>query len=64
VALGIAPPGADPATVEFGPAEPVTGREFSGSVSTAGRPAGSYDVFAKACFGTACSVGTTQVILG
>jgi hypothetical protein len=63
VALGIAPAGADPDKVEFGPAEPVSGNAFSGSLATAGRPAGTYDVFARACFGTACSVGTTQVTI-
>lgn len=58
VALGVAPAGTDPSQVAFG--EPiVTGPDgsFSGDVGSV--PGGS-KVFAKACFGTTCSVGSFE----
>lgn len=57
VALGVAPTGTDPAAVDFStPATLGANDGFSGTVSTAGFAAGTYDVFARACFGTNCGI--------
>jgi hypothetical protein len=57
VTLGIAPSGTDPAGVDFStPAALAGDGTFAGSVSTAGFAPGSFDVYAKACFGDNCGV--------
>ncbi|MFN2545641.1 MAG: hypothetical protein ABR600_13880 [Actinomycetota bacterium] len=66
VTLGIGPTGTDPSGVDFStPATLAGDGSFSGSISTAGFAPGSFDVFAKACFGANCGIrslgGVTRV---
>ena len=57
VKLGVAPAGTDPSAVSFSTAATLAADgSFSGNVGSV--PAGS-SVFAKACFGTSCSVSST-----
>ena len=59
VTLGVAPAGTDPGAVSYATAATVAeDSSFAGSVSTSGLAPGSYEVFARACFGNNCAVRT------
>lgn len=64
VRLGIAPTGTPESNVTFGaPIGPGGDGSFSGSVSSAGLAPGSYEVWAKACFGTNCGTKTATITI-
>lgn len=63
VSLGIAPAGTAESGVSFSTAAAVSGSSFSGSLVQPA--AGDYDVWAKACFGTAnCAARSVAVTVG
>jgi len=61
VSMGIVPAGAPAQFTAAGTAN--ADGSISGSLSTAGLGAGSYDVWVRACFGTNCGTGRTTVTL-
>jgi plastocyanin len=61
VRLGIVPAGAAPQFPT--PGTVATDGSFSGALSTAGLPAGSYDVWARACFGTNCGTRSVRITI-
>jgi hypothetical protein len=64
VLLGIAPAGTDPSQVQFTSiATLASDGSFTGNLSTSGLAPGSYDVFARACFGTNCGASSVTVAL-
>ncbi|MDQ3991123.1 MAG: hypothetical protein M3245_02270 [Actinomycetota bacterium] len=63
VSIGMATPGTDPASVAYStPAALAENGSFSASLPAGGT--GAREVFARACFGTTCSVASTTVTLG
>lgn len=57
VTLGIAPKGTDPGAVEFSAAASLASDDtFTGTISTGGFEAGTFDVYARACFATNCGI--------
>ncbi|MGH2692174.1 MAG: PA domain-containing protein [Actinomycetota bacterium] len=59
VTLGVAPAGTDPGAVSYTTAATLAGNDsFTGNVSTSGLAPGSYEVFARACFGNNCATRT------
>ncbi|HYH27744.1 MAG TPA: plastocyanin/azurin family copper-binding protein [Actinomycetota bacterium] len=64
VRLGIAPAGTDPASVAYtGSATVGQNGAFTGTLPIAGLAAGSYDVYAEACFAAKCAVRSVRVTI-
>jgi len=63
VSLGIAPAGTPESGVAFTSPATVADGSFTGSLNTAGLAPGSYDVWAKACFGGNCGTAFTRVTI-
>jgi plastocyanin len=64
VSLGIATAGTPQSGVSFGTAATVgASGDFTGSLSTAGLAPGSYDVWARSCFGTNCGARFTRITI-
>lgn len=61
VQLGIAPAGTPVGAVAFSTLASVSGGSFSGALAKPG--SGSYDVWAKACFGTNCGTSKTTLTI-
>lgn len=65
VALAVAVPGQDPAGVAYGvTVNPAPDGEFTGSLNVGGLEPGTYEVYARACFGTNnCAYATAPIEL-
>lgn len=64
VSLGIAPAGTPEGDVDFSGGAALVDGTFSGTVDGSSLPAGSYDVWARACLGEVCGASSRQVALG
>jgi len=63
VSLAIAPAGTPEYDVTFGAAATLAGGDLAGSITTEGLPAGSYDVWARACLADQCGAVRVPVTI-
>jgi uncharacterized repeat protein (TIGR01451 family) len=64
VELGIAPAGTPENEVQFGTPGSLVDGEFTGSLDHSSLESGEYEVWARACLGTACGTGSIRIGIG
>lgn len=64
VSLGMTPEGIPEEQVEYSGEAGVAAGSFEGTIETTGLPAGSYDVWTRACVGEVCMAGSSPLALG